>query len=410
MFAFLRKASALTPADLLKRTSRSGYSVTKRLCKATFIGGKRTQSCRVKAAIYLSVVCALVSSLTFHSATLEAQRGAEDPLDFHLSQHLSLAQSVNAVTWNKDNSRLAALNNFGGTITIWETENWSVIKTFHRYGGSYAFNSFGYLSNGNLLLSSPIGRSPFPPYEGMDAFSFEIIDGETGKHLAYITNQVGKSYRKTADIFSISPKGTRVAGIPTGKAAFVDMFSTADWSVPLEVPLSSERSNGVRRARSLAFSTEETHLAIGRSSGYVEVYDIKTKSYPFTKCLFDTNFSPHALSFDPKGKFLSVGASEDYGSPDRRQRLEIISTDTWTSVKLDDKIEENIYDMSWSTSGILAVGSASSLTIISSDTKVFKRLRSRQQQGFYSVKFSSDDRLAAAVDSDIFVYVAGLRL
>ena len=372
-------------------------------------GDTRDQTCRLKAIIYLSSVCALFTSMTFYAGN-SAKRNAGDPLDFHLSHHLGLAQSVNAIAWNKDSSRMAALSNFGGTVTIWSTSDWRVITKVHRYGGSYSLNSFGYLPNGDLVLSSPIGKSPFPPYEDMDAFSFEIINGDTGRHLAYIRNQEGINYRKTADIFSVSAKGTRVAGIPTGMAAVVDVFATADWNVPPEVPLSSEGSNGRRRARSLAFSADETRLAIGRLSGWIEVYDIKTKSYPVIKRFFDTNFSPNCLSFDPRGKFLSVGLSQDYGSPDQRQRLAILETSTWTLVQLDDKIAENMYDMSWNTSGILAVGSAGGLTVISGDTKVFKRLKTSQQQGFYSVKFSSDDRLAAAVDSDIFVYVAGLRI
>jgi hypothetical protein len=47
-------------------------------------------------------------------------------------KRLEVKGYLNAVAWNNDNSRLAALSDFGRTITVWETRNWSLIKEFDR--------------------------------------------------------------------------------------------------------------------------------------------------------------------------------------------------------------------------------------------------------------------------------------
>ena len=76
----------------------------------------------------------------------------------HEIRRLPVKGYVNAVAWNVDGTRLAALSNFGSAVTVWETKTWAVLKEYLRYNGaSYAFNSLAFLPDGALLTSSPIG-------------------------------------------------------------------------------------------------------------------------------------------------------------------------------------------------------------------------------------------------------------
>jgi len=48
------------------------------------------------------------------------------------SRRLAVKAYINAVAGNVDGSRLAALSNFGGTVTVWETAKWAVVNEFNR--------------------------------------------------------------------------------------------------------------------------------------------------------------------------------------------------------------------------------------------------------------------------------------
>ena len=355
--------------------------------------------------------CAIVSSLMLVPNMSAAERPKEDPLDYHLIQRLSTNKVINALAWNRDGSRMAALSDFGGTITVWKTDDWSVVHTIHRYGGAYAFNSFDYLSDGNLLLSAPIGKSPFPPYEYTEQYAFEVINGGTGKHISYIENQTKENFRKISDTFAISAGGDLVAGVPTGSFKKVFVFRTKDWTILSQNSLSGDATKQRGIASSLAFSSDDNRLAIGRSGGQLEVYDLKTSYFVFSKQIFDQRYSPNSLKFDLAGKFLAVGARQDFGQADRHQKLAILKVDDWTPVFLKDEISSNISDMSWNRAGVLAIGSAGRLTIINCETKASNELRrGSEREAFYSVKFSSDSRLAAAVGSAVLVFRLGSHL
>ena len=96
---------------------------------------------------------------------------------------------LNAVAWNRDGSRLAALSGFGNQLTVWDTVSWSVDSCFPRYGGAYSGNSLAFLADETLLLPAPIGRSPDPPYRELYLSSFEQIHATTGKRVRYVEDK-----------------------------------------------------------------------------------------------------------------------------------------------------------------------------------------------------------------------------
>jgi len=130
----------------------------------------------------------------FSIANLFEENNKNAPREIH---RLHVKSYINAVAWNMDGSRLAALSDGGSTITLWETKTWTVLNEFHRYSGAYAGNSLAFLPDGTLLTAAPIGDYSGDPryantpltdsrYKSQEIFSLIRWNPETGKIVGYI--------------------------------------------------------------------------------------------------------------------------------------------------------------------------------------------------------------------------------
>lgn len=230
---------------------------------------------------------------------------------------LHVEKYINAVAWNADGSRLAVLSNFGGTITVWETIKWTILKEIHRYGGAYSNNSLAFLPDGTLLTSAPIGdysddpryaNTPLtdPRYKSLEIFSLIRWNIETGKPINYIPDlgYPPKDHSpKVTDVFAVSKDGSLVAAVGVSG---VFLYETRSWSLlrKLEIPHLSTRGDG---ASSVAFSPDGNELAVGTRSGKVHYFNLRNGSIRLSFTAYEEATLCEDIKFSPDGRFLATG-------------------------------------------------------------------------------------------------------
>lgn len=319
---------------------------------------------------------------------------------------LSVEGYLNAVAWNREGTRLAALSGFGNYITIWDTESWEVASSFPRYGGAYSGNSLAFLADGSLLLPAPIGRSPDPPFQELFLSSFEQIDAGTGERIRYVADKFyDRGRRRIMETFSVGG-GSLVAGIPTGNPALISLFGTAPWSLRKNFDLSE---GDARRgfARSLSLSSDGQKLAVGTANGYLKTFDTRSGQALVAKDFSDVPYAISATAFSRDGRHIAIGRTKTYGpSASDVQMLCILTTDTLDDVGFVPRTPiENVYSISWGADREIAVATSAVMAVgkVEPDKKS-QPLRSYAGRDFYSVSFSPSGRLAVAKGSTVLVY------
>jgi WD40 repeat protein len=324
-------------------------------------------------------------------------------------RRLRLNAYVNAVAWDTDASHLAALSNFGGTITVWETKTWTVATEFHRYGGAYSFNSFAYLPDGTLLTSTPIGNSPDPRYPTLAIFSLIQWNPETGEPIRYIPD-VGYPPKELpsnighTDTFVVSEDGSLIAGI-SGRDVL--LFETRRWSLIKRIATPPTPSHP-DVAESIAFSPDGRQLAVGTLFGSLHFINIQDGSFRLSLVAFPggAGFGCGALAFSPDGRFLATSR----GTITVGQR-----DDGWTRVwRASDGAmvapliggAGSVRKASWSPSGnVLAIGDDHSVMFWHTDRlPEAPKLIAQVRHDCLSVAFSRRDTLAASDANEIAIY------
>jgi len=230
----------------------------------------------------------------------------------HEIHRLRVDGYINAVAWNADGSRLAALSNFGGTITVWDASSWKKITEFQRYGGAYSSNSFSYLSDGSLLTTAPIGKSPDPRYETLSIFSLIQWNPETGQAIRYIPSveHPTKENGGMADMFAVSPDRNLIAAIDNW--THVSIYSAKDgafirsFSVP-PLPIHLDRP------RSTALPPNQKELAIGTDGGKLYYFDPINGTLLRQFDVFKNDeYSCGALAYNFNGELIAIAKNKKF--------------------------------------------------------------------------------------------------
>ena len=361
-----------------------------------------------------AAVLPLIGSRDISSVPRKAQgvsmsdRSADEPA-YEENKRLRVDNYINAVAWNADGSRLAALSNFGGTVTIWDAQSWTIVKEFHRYGGAYSQNSLAFLPDGTLLTAAPIGNSPDPKYATLAIFSLIQWDSETGQPIRYIPDQ-GSLPKDLSDqigpanTFVISADGSKVAGISKGHAL---LFETQGWSVVrrFATPPTSQHPD---YADAVAISPNGQRIAVGTGFGHVHIFDVDGRKRPLSFVAFPGGFGKTcgAIAFDSNGQFLATGRGlVSVGEAD----------DGWTRIwRVDDGTlvarltggEGSVRTLTWNRSGDeLAVGDDRMLRLWrTSDPPQQPRLLKKARDRSFSAAFSPSGVLAASDGSEVVIY------
>lgn len=333
-------------------------------------------------------------------------------------RRLHVDNYINAVAWNADGSRLAALSNFGGTVTLWDSHSWVVVKEFHRYGGAYSANSLAFLPDGTLLTTAPGGISPDPRYATLAIFSLIQWNAETGQAVRYIpdlehlpkdlSGKIGPT-----DTFVVSADGSLIASILGGN---VCLFETHSWSVArwFATPPTPKHPD---YAAALAISPNGRQVAVGTGSGYVHLFGIDDRAPALSFSAYADDIVPplrprpscNAIAFSPDGRILATG----------RGLIDIQETDDgWIRLwRVEDGAlvarltggKDSALTIAWSPSGDrLAVGDDWTLRLwqISGmpqpeqQPQMPKKIRDKS----YSVAFSPSGVLAASDAAEVVIY------
>lgn len=325
------------------------------------------------------------------------------------AHRIRVGEYINAVTWGLDGSRLAALSDYGGRITIWEARTWSIVTDFRRYGGAYSFNSFAYLRDGTLLTTAPIGKSPDPKYETLGIFCLVQWNPATGQPVRYIPN-LGRAPKglpaKTgsANTFTVSPDGSLVACI---SGPNVLLFDTQSWSLLrwFGVPPTAKHPDN---PNSVVFSPNSDEIAVGTGFGNVHFCKISDGSIRLSFSAFSGDFTSNigALAFTPDGQFVAAS----------RTLIDIKEKDDgWTRIfRVGDGTLVarlmgsfgSIRTSAWSPDGnILATGDDRRLLLwrthrLPAPPSLFAAI----QHGSFSMAFSPQGVLAASDADEIAIY------
>ncbi len=208
-------------------------------------------------------------------ASMAATEGAEPVL--HEFRRLRVKEYLNAVAWNSDGSRLAAMSNFERLITVWETGSWNVVNEFEANVYS-SFNSLAYLPDGSLLTTAPVGKS-IGGESKFGTVALLLWDADGGRLLRNIPDPIPDAGFKIGPAinFTVSTDGAWIAGIMVG--GHILIFETHTWTLAKHflVPPTTQHPDV---AWSVAFSPDGKELGVGTIFGYVHIFELGSGKNP----------------------------------------------------------------------------------------------------------------------------------
>jgi WD40 repeat protein len=321
-------------------------------------------------------------------------------------KRLEVKGYVNAVAWNNDGSHLAALSDYGRTITIWDTRNWSLINQFDRYSGGYSFTSLAYTTDGMLLTSAPVGKSPDPKYQTLAIFSLILWDPETGRVIRYIPDPIPDTGFKIedTDTYAVSPDGKLVAGIMQGSPdCRMLLFETTTWTLVGHV-VAPPTPKHPDRAWCLAFSPDSREIALGTLFGYVHVVAIDQKTPRLSFLAYPDDGPCFAVAYSPDGQILATGRGQVPlgAADDGRTRLWRASDGANAAILKGEGF--GVHKLSWSDAGLLAIAHDQALAVWDAGEPTKPRMILQSAGATYCVAFSKSGALAAARSNEVRLY------
>ena len=340
----------------------------------------------------------------------------KDENHFHQVQRLRVKGYINAVAWNTGGSQLAALSDFGRTITLWETKNWTVVKEFDRYGGGYSFNSLNFLPNGGLLTAAPIGYSSEDArYKSLEIFSLIEWNPKTAKAEHYIP-ELGYPptdlSTKAVNTFTVSNDGSMIAAIKIDVLIY-DAHTRLLMRRVAIPPLSAHQDG----ASSIAFSPDGNVVAVGTLFGKIHFVNLSDGSILSSINAFsDEQHQCSALAFSSRGDYIACGKHKVFDVENPSD----IALEVWrikdgariaalkgATYKFNGKDEADVVrTVSWSPlENIVAVGDDESLRVWRiNETGGELLLNKKISHGVFCTAFSSQGFFAATDNNEVVVY------
>jgi WD40 repeat protein len=396
----------------------------------------------------LAIVLVSVSCLAGSQVPLPPPSNSGDVAG---SQHLQVVKRlqtkgfINAVAWNADGTRLAALSLYGSTITIWETKNWTVVKEFERCSGPYSNNSLAFLPDGSLVTSAPVGTdcSKDPrsaetdrKYGVLSMFSVIQWNPDTGKPVRYYPEMPYPPPDRTvraANTFAASKDGAFIGAISgrdvllyeTHGATLVRTLKTPSLPAHPELWTESYRKQVAAHpptsfpdyAKSLAFSPDGKELAVGTLSGMVNFFTLKDGAlrYSFAAYPFTSSLCVRAIAYSPDGQSIATGKARIVNL----SKNDNITTNVWRVgdgaklAALEGEVStiqgvdmpDRINTIAWSPEGgALAAGGSASLRVWRVAASGDQLLYLQKQGNNYSLAYSRQSALAVSTDNQITIY------
>ena len=275
---------------MTRRALHFGLIALLRVRLATCVEKQRLQSRVVPGAASIAVVCATTILFVCGAHGLPTL-GQGSSVEISHIRTIPLRYSSTGIAWSQDGTRLAAIGNFGRTISIMDG-NGDVLRTIQReetlgpYIGPIAF-----LRNSHLLLSAAPTDKNNPALQ-QNTFAIWNTDSGEVEKLIPGPSVEGDRLVNRPMLFDLSPDGSRVAVWPIAGA--VTVYSTADWRIIFQkriarADLALDYGNDTSPADTLQIVTslawsQKNLLAVGFANGVV---------------LIDTLSAPPIVGFIP---------------------------------------------------------------------------------------------------------------
>lgn len=321
---------------------------------------------------------------------------------------------INAVAWNADGSRLAALSKLGSHVTLWETQHWSVVKEFDAPASAYSRNSLAFLPDGSLLIAAPIGM-----YTDVDDSYPARTKGQIREHVALVqwNAETGEVKRyipnaTTNETFTVSRNGEMVAGIG-GNGVSIYSGKTGTLLTTIKI---RPRETLPDAANALTFSPDGNELAVCTAFGRIQFFNTLDGAHLRSFIAYPNDeYRCESLAYSPQGKVIAATKAKTSNvrepnditatlwNPTDGKPAYFLPGSTWVLHEKNEAVTSRT--LSWNKNGtLLAVGDDASLRVWKIGTSAQLVLKRDIRRGSFSVEFSSTGLLAATDNNSILIY------
>jgi WD40 repeat protein len=240
----------------------------------------------LKKLYFLSVILSVMvmsscdnSPIDYVKTKFKGVKSVQQDAPIQEIARLSTKMYIDDIALSPDSRYLAALSNYGSTITLWDTRSWEKINECILYSRYNIDHVVRFLTNRSIIIATPGGESSDPSYVDQSKyFCLSECDACTGKLIRHLPGQpvvhASPTYRSAMEYFSVSNDGKLIVGIEkepssvvsvldahTGKKLFSRMIPV-EWGVDLSESRSSKNENINR----VVFSPDGKRVAIGTGS------------------------------------------------------------------------------------------------------------------------------------------------
>ena len=285
----------------------------------------------------------------------------------------NLQSGASGIAWSHDGQRLAAIHDYGSSISIWDP-NGQLLRTIKRSGTTGPYTGPVVFMPKNHLLLGP-GPSDIP---GRVPNILAIWDVDTGKieRLVENPNRDGDPAGNSPSRIELSPDGAYGAVSPVMSA--VSIYSTGDWrlvskeqikrsDIPIDVPNDRTLPNMAEMINCLAWSVKN-ELAISVYKGVAITQPLLSPSVVgFIPSIYDNFVRPvRSMAYSHDGSNLALGVRmsiEDYAKKRAKngddetqvEKINLAYMKIWDTQKekfiaFDPDIDD-IRDLEWSPDG-----------------------------------------------------------
>jgi WD40 repeat protein len=339
-------------------------------------GGHMLKLMNYAALRWRALILATVLAAAGGACGLAEDTGSKG-MHLQVAKLRSLATKVSptGIAWSPDGSKIAAIHDFGGAISVWSASGDLIVSIKREVTtGPYVGSSLAFMPDSRTILA------PAPTPTHSDISSLGLWDAESGALLRVLPAPTSDRIFQAvvARIFTLSPDGSLVAVRPIDSRGPISIYRTDNGSlVKIRQVWASETqdlkpflrsdvpgitpsyevtpSDFPEGVEALAFAPNNNELAVGLLTGSATI-DVDPSS-SFLRFVESPRKPIVCLAYTPDGKFLATGArSRMTGARDTHAAYLQIREASSGIVVVEDATVREVRGLAWDRDGqVLAV-------------------------------------------------------